>query len=206
MPVRRLLWDVKMLFRGNLMYTQTQRATTAQSGAVAIRAERVHPAYEAHARRIDERMVAGGLAPAGYRGVQDRLAYYGQVRGAVFGAYAEWSPDVDALLAAAATHFAHRHWRALGMRTEADLRAIIIARYRRRLGVRVAQCVAQHRIARTMYVGLSRETVEGLRARDRDDARRHAPPAILAPGARPHIADVMAGAGGRDDGHPVRGA
>ena len=75
-------------------------------------------------------------------------------------------------MAAAATHFAHTHWRTLGMRTEADLRAITIARYRRRLGVRVAQCVAQHRIARAMYVGLSRETIEGLRARDRDEARR----------------------------------
>ena len=151
-------------------------------------------------------MAASGFAQAGSTAVMDRLASFGEVRGAAFGAYGEWSIDVDHLLRAAAEHYATTHWRRLGMRSMEDLRAITIARYRRRLGMRAVQCMARHRLERVHMVGLSRASIESLRARDRREATHHRPPAALAPGAQPHVADVMQGGRPRADGIPRFGA
>ena len=118
-----------------------------------------------------------------------------------------WTPCSHAgWMEAAATRFARDHWRRLGMRTEGDLRAMTVAQYRRRLGCRVAYCVARHRTQRVFMVGLSRREVEALRARDRAEARAAAPPRQLAPGVPPHIGDVMQGAVMRADGAPRPGA
>ena len=82
------------------------------------------------------------------------------------------------------------------MRTEADLRAMTIAQYRRRLGMVVAECTVAYREARMFMVGQPRREIEALRARDRSGARAEpealarAPPRRLAPGVPPHIRDV----------------
>jgi hypothetical protein len=206
LPVRRTLLDTKMVLRGNAVYLATPRAREGQTEAVQIRAERVDGEYRAHARDMDRDMVLRRFAQPGSTAVIDELTTYGPVRGAVFGAYFEWSRDVDALLVAAATHFAREHWRRLGMRTEGDLRAMTVAQYRRRLGCRVAYCVTWHRLARVFMVGLPRWEVEALRARDRAAAAVAAPPRQLAPGVPPRIGDVMQGAVMRADGAPRPGA
>ena len=92
------------------------------------------------------------------------------------------------------------------MRSEADLRAMTIAQYRRRLGMRVADCTVAHRLERLFMVGLPRHAVEALRRRDQQEALARAPPRQPAPGVPPHIGDVMQGAVMRADGAPRPGA
>ena len=65
------------------------RARDDQSGAVALRAHRVHPAYERAAGGLDNRFYTAPLTP-----VMDRLNHYGRVRALVFGNHGEASQDV----------------------------------------------------------------------------------------------------------------
>ena len=125
-----------------------------QCGAVERRAAAVQGDYEGHARRIDARH-----SPAGQTPVAQRLRELGDIRGLVFGQYAEASADVHGLLSAAADGMAERWWRLYGARTQAEARSVFIARLRRQLGVFVAREMARHRLRRVPYVGVPQAVI-----------------------------------------------
>ena len=64
------------------------------------------------------------------------------------------------LLALAATAQADHLWRESGARSAAEMRALLIGRARRRVGMAVVQAMARHRLARVPYVGVSRAVVQ----------------------------------------------
>ena len=76
--------------------------------------------------------------------------------GAVFGAYGEWSWDVEWLLEEAASHAAQTSWARMGHRRPSEARALILQWYRRRMGITVVRAMARHRWRHSQYVG-SRE-------------------------------------------------
>ena len=158
---RRLLFDVKTIHAGSTYYYST-RARDEQSGAVHERELRVWHDYRAHARHLDAQH-----SPAGQQPILQRLESFGRTRGLIFGAYGEASADVHDLIAIAATAQADQQWRETGARTATELRAFLISRLRRRLGLAVVQAMARHRIARTPYVGVPRAVVQARRERRR---------------------------------------
>ena len=179
LPTRRLLFDVKTVWGGGQHY-QGAWARHHQSGAVESRALGVDSQYRTHARILDSRhsrpMLPGTTVPdmsqpAGDQ-VQRALAQFGQVRGLVFGQYGEWSHDVSSLVSLAAARTASRIWRGYGARSEAEVRGMMTALYRRRLGLIVARAFARFRIARLALVGVPRGTLDRFRAdRLRDQQR-----------------------------------
>ena len=58
-----------------------------------------------------------------------------RLRGAVLGGYGEWSMDVEWLLEEAARTAARRDWRRMGAAGEHVAYSLIVASYRRRMGV-----------------------------------------------------------------------
>ena len=94
-----------------------------------------------------------------------------RVRGLVFGAYGEWSSDVEWLLEEAAHTAARRDWRRMGCSSESVAYSRIVASYRRRMGVVAVREMARHRIRQSAYVGLTRQQLDDImqeRERQRD--------------------------------------
>ena len=89
--------------------------------------------------------------------VEQIILDHGRVRGAAFGAYGEWSWDVEWLIEAAASAAARRLWRRMGGRTESHARGILLASYRRRMGLTVVREMASHVIRQSQLAGLTRE-------------------------------------------------
>ena len=108
-----------------------------------------------------------------------------RVRGLVFGAYGEWSWDVEWLLEAAARAAAARSWRRMGCSAETVAYGLIVASYRRRLGVVAVREMARHRLRRVCFVGVSR-----ARARVLAGPRADAQP-VGAPAGAPQWALAM---------------
>ena len=158
LPSAVLLFDIKGVHFGKLY--DGPRAREERAGAVAERAHQVGQEYRAHARSIDRRH--GPFSTD----VLDRLDRYGQVRGLCFGVYGEASGDVYHLIAAAAHQGAVR-WGLYGARSQAEMRACLIARYRRRLGVAVARAMSQHLLRRADFVGLSAAAMQRYRQAQR---------------------------------------
>ena len=159
LPSRVLLWDVKTIYGGGAWY-HTARAHDDQSGAVAARAHRVNGGasggeYGAHARELD-----GLYSPPGTTPIAQRLGSFTQVRGLVFGQYAECSLDVHALIELAAHALARKHWRLSGARSEAEARSWWVGTCRRRIGVATARAMARHRIRRVPFIGVPRAVLE----------------------------------------------
>ena len=148
---RRYLFDVKTIHAGTFHYTSAH-AAEEQSGAVRHREVRVGPAYEAHARALDAHFYGG----TGTHPFLDRLRLFTTTRGAVFGAYGEASADVHDLISAAASSQAERQWGLMGARSSSEMRAFLVARYRRQLGCTAVLAFARHRLARVPYIVLHR--------------------------------------------------
>ena len=167
LPSSVLLFDVKGVHFGALY--DGARAQEERAGAVAERAHEVGREYRDHARAIDRRRDAFSTR------VLDRLDRYGQVRGLCFGAYGEASGDVYHLIAAAAEQGSAR-WGLYGARSQEEMRACLIARYRRRLGVAVARAMSQHLLRRVEFVGLSAAAIQRYRQAQRmpQDGEREA--------------------------------
>ena len=161
---RRHLFDVKTIHAGTTHY-YSRRGREEQSGAVHERELRVWHDYQSHARALDR-----SYSPAGTQPVLQRLQSFGRTRGLVFGAYGEASADVHTLLGMAAEAQAEELWREAGARTASEMRAILIGRMRRRVGMGTVQAMARHRLARVPYVGVSRAVVQAR-------AQRRAQPA-----------------------------
>ena len=107
--------------------------------------------------------------------------WFTTVRGLVFGAYGEASADVHDLISACADQMAQRQWQLAGARTATEMRAFLVSRARRRIGLAAVQAMARHRLARVPYIGVQRQFVVA-RAR-RGQLRRGQPiPWAPAPG------------------------
>ena len=78
----------------------------------------------------------------------------------VFGNYGECSADVHHLLDACATAVARKTWQWVGARNEAEARACVLSRLRRRVGLVVVREMARHRLRRVPYIGVPRHIVE----------------------------------------------
>ena len=64
--------------------------------------------------------------------------------------------DVEWLLEEAARTAARRDWRRMGMAGEQVAYALIVASYRRRMGVVAVREMARHRYRQSQYAGLTR--------------------------------------------------
>ena len=163
LPLRGLLFDVKTIHAGTGRYG-TARARDRQSGAVELRAQDVHPAYLRHAQRLDrqfhpQRSPPVTLTPGP---VEQIVLDHTTTRGLVFGGYAEWSWDVEWLLEEAARTAARRDWRRMGMHSEQAAYGILVASYRRRMGVTAAREMARHRWRHSRLVGLTRAQLTAI--------------------------------------------
>ena len=98
-----------------------------------------------------------------------------RVRGAVLGGYGEWSMDVEWLLEEAARTAARRDWRRMGFPGEDVAYGLIVATYRRRMGVIAVREMARHRYRQSQYAGLTRLQLDEVgreRQVQRQGARR----------------------------------
>ena len=164
---RRLLFDVKTIHGGTGHY-YTPWAEQEQSGAVHARELGIWADYQRHARELDSRH-----SPAGTQPILQRLRSFGRTRGLVFGAYGEASADVHDLITLSATTQAEQMWRESGARTATEMRAVLISRMRRRMGMAAVQAMARHRLARVPYVGVTREVVQARARRMARGQQQH---------------------------------
>jgi hypothetical protein len=183
LPTRRLLFDVKTVYGGGTYYLGAW-AARHQTGAVEARALAVSPAYEAHARELDEQYsrpqvriqgpdgtwqsVPDASQPAG-DGIRRLLGSFTRVRGLVFGQYGEWSLDVSHLISISAARAAARGWRQTGFRSEAEYRGMLTGMLRRRVGLQVVRAFARQRLRRVGLVGIPRTEIDGWRERQQRD-------------------------------------
>ena len=158
LPLRRLLFDVKTTHAGSARYTRHVRARDRQCGAVEERAQQVHTEYLRHARQMDRRYHPQASPPVTLTPgpVEQVVLDHDRVRGVVLGGYGEWSMDVEWLLEEAARTAARRDWRRMGFPGEDVARGLILASYRRRMGVIAVREMARHRYRQSQYAGLTR--------------------------------------------------
>ena len=104
---------------------------------------------------------------------------------------------MHSLLALAATKVAKEQWREKGARSEAEMRAILIGSYRRRMGTAAVQAFARHRIHRVPYIGMPRAVVEARQRGQQGDGGGwvHAGQEIYADLARVQAGNGWAGEG-----------
>ena len=145
------------------------------SGAVQARAQRVHTDYVRHARTLDARYYPAGHPRHGDPGpILQLLLSHGRVRGAVLGAYGEWSWDVEWLLDEAASHTAQASWARMGYRQAghggARAHSPVVQATN---GVLAKVAMARHCWHHLQYVGLTGVQLEHSRRRaDREHQRR----------------------------------
>ena len=146
-PERPLLLELKTLHHG----TSTYPFTAQRCEAVARRARALPAEYASKATRVD-RQYCG--TPEGEIGpVARRLQSFEAVRGLVFGAWGECSPDVEKLLSWLAGVGAVRHWRGMGCRDETGARGILAWYLRRRWALTAMREHARLKLGRLQFVG-----------------------------------------------------
>ena len=111
-PERELLFELKTLHMGVSTYIENNH----RCEAVARRARAIPREYSTKAQTVDRRYCNTPVAAVGP--VEAKLRTYDPVRGLVFGAWGEASPDVERLLATFAKSGAERHWRDMGATNE----------------------------------------------------------------------------------------
>ena len=114
--------------------------------------------YLRHARELDRVHSAPGQTP-----IEDRLRWFSETRGLVFGGYAEASADVHDLLTLAARIIAEREYRLAGARSASEMRSFVTSQLRRRMGLAAVQAMARHRLSRVPFVGVPRGAIEARR-------------------------------------------
>ena len=174
---RMYLFDVKTISAAGPTYDRRFRVASGPvanrplvtwSGAVAERARMVAGEYETAARRLDldhHGTVAPAVGP-----VLSALRAYTPVRGLVFGAYGEASPDVHSLLYAAADQAARTQWARLGARSHAEAHGSFVVSLRRHWGLTSLREYARLRLSRVCYVG-SAPSVRSAQLAGPDSAR-----------------------------------
>lgn len=146
-PERAILFEIKTLHFGNSTYPPS----TERCGAVARRARALPAEYAAKAREIDRKFC--GTLPADVGPVEQHLRSFDPVRGLVFGAWGEASPDVEKLLTALAHIGATRHWRGMRCRDAGAAVGVLAWMLRRRWALTVLRENARLKLERLEFVG-----------------------------------------------------
>ena len=179
-PERPLLFELKTLHYGSSTYGNEAN----RCNAVARRARALPAEYRAKARPTDAQYC--GTASGDVGPVQSKLNTFEPVRGIVFGAWGEASPDTAKLLTLMAQTGAQRHWR--GMRCEDPVHATGIMAWllRRRWGLTMLRKNARLKLDRLEYVGRGAVTATMRRANalDAQAARVRAVAGSLMSGPR----------------------
>ena len=63
------------------------------------------------------------------------------------------------LISIAADAIAQHRWQLAGARSATEMRAFLVGRCRRRVGLVTAQAMARHRLARVSYIGVPRDFI-----------------------------------------------
>ena len=146
-PERELLFELKTLHVGTSTYSDANH----RCEAVARRARALPGEYAAKARRIDQQFCD---TPAGVTGpVEAKLRTFDPVRGIVFGAWGEASPDTERLLARLASTGAARHWIDMRSRSPPDACGALAWLLRRRWGMTALREAVRLKLERLEFVG-----------------------------------------------------
>ena len=159
------LFELKTLHVGATTYPLGLQERCA---AVAKRAEALPAQYVAHARRLDRRYCGtteGHVGP-----VEERLRRFDGVRGLVFGAWGEASPDVEGFLHACAESGARWHWRAMRAAQPHGAQALLVGLLRRRWGLTACREAARLTLDRLALLGGGAPEAEARRRAGRDRA------------------------------------
>ena len=113
--------------------------------------QEIYKEYANKARRLDQQYC--GTQPGVAGPVERQLQSFGQLRGLVFGAWGEASPDVEMLLSLAASTGAQRHWRSMGSSDDDTARGVLAWMLRRRWGMAALRENARLKLERLEYVG-----------------------------------------------------
>ena len=149
-PERALLLELKTLHHGVSTYVQGQ-PPQARCAAVARRARALPAEYAAKAVQVDRKYCNTGADETGP--VTARLQRFEPVRGLVFGAWAECSPDVEKLLGCLARTGAARLWRSMGCVEESVAVGILAWALRRRWAMTALRENARLKLERLGYLG-----------------------------------------------------
>jgi len=144
---RALLMELKTLHYGTSTYPNAER----RCEAVARRARALPAEYAAKAARADRQYC--GTADGEVGPVTRRLQRFEPVRGLVFGAWAECSPEVEKLLTWLAKTGAARHWRTMGCLDDTHARGILAWAIRRNWAIAALRENARLKLDRLTYVG-----------------------------------------------------
>jgi hypothetical protein len=146
-PERELLFELKTLHAG----PSTYGVCTHRCEAVARRARALPAEYAGKARHIDQQFC--GTAPGSVGPVEAILRTYDPVRGLVFGAWGEASPDVERLLTAFSRSGAAHHWQTMQVATPASAQGVLAWLLRRRWGMTALREAARLKLERLEFVG-----------------------------------------------------
>jgi hypothetical protein len=161
-PARATLLELKTLHYGSSTYPNSEE----QGHAVARRAAAIEREYLGKARHLDRRWLD---TAEGHQGpIEVKLRGFGGVRGLVFGAWAEASPDVDWFLSQLAESGSVCHRSALESPSTDDAKAAITWILQRRWGMAAVRANARLLLGRLAYVGRG-----SAAAAARRDAARH---------------------------------
>jgi hypothetical protein len=146
-PERELLFELKTLHAGPSTYGHSAH----RCEAVARRARALPAEYAAKARHVDQQFC--GTAPGSVGPVEAKLRTYDPVRGLVFGAWGEASPDVERLLTAFSRAGAAHHWRTMQVATPGSAQGVLAWLLRRRWGMTAMREAARLKLERLEFVG-----------------------------------------------------
>ena len=146
-PERDLLFELKTLHHG----TSTYPASHRRCDAVARRALALLKEYTDKARRLDTTFCGARADEPGP--VESKLRTFDPVRGIVFGAWAEASPDVDKLIGVLAGIGARRHWRAMRAPGPDEAKGALAWLLRRRWALTALRENARLKLERMEFVG-----------------------------------------------------
>ena len=146
-PERPCLLELKTLHFG----ASTYRDDARRCEAVARRARALPNEYAAKARAADRNFCA---TPDGEEGpVIRKLQSFDPVRGLVFGAWGEASPDTERLLTMLARKGASHHWRQMQCQDELAAIGSLAWLLRRRWGMTALRENARLKVERLAFVG-----------------------------------------------------
>ena len=160
-PSQAVLLELKTLHFG----TSTYPAAAERCAAVARRARTLPGEYARKAQTVDIQYC--GCPPGELGPVARKLMSYGRVRGLVFGAWGEASPDAHQLLNQLARQGARHMWRDIGSTDEAAAVGCLAWLLRRRWGMAALRENARLKLDRLAYVG--RGAAEAAERRQRSE-------------------------------------
>ena len=138
--------------------------------------------HASKARRVDKKICGtqdGGVGP-----VEQKLRTFDPVRGLVFGAWGEASPDTETLLPALARAGAGRHWRTMRCADADSAVGVLAWMLRRRWALTALRENARLKLERLEFVGRGSAAAASRRAAGQEDhaARARRAAATLARG------------------------